>query len=97
MTDIKCKVIPEPLHDHKTVFRQSSTESPYLNGDDYDDGNDVKKMSYLCGNCDFVLAKNIHIDQITQLLTPNNKGIEIVLQCPKCGRYNELSSDMPPL
>ena len=93
MADIKCKIIPEPHHDRKAVFRQSSLKTPYINGDDYEEV-ESKKMSYLCGNCNFVLAKNIHLAQITQLLSINNKGLDIVLQCPGCNEFNELNSDM---
>jgi hypothetical protein len=90
MTDIRCKIIPEP-HDHKAVFRQTSVKSPYFNGDDYEDVP-LSKNSYLCGECDFILAKNIHSDQIAQLLRADQKGLSIVLQCPQCEKYNEISS-----
>jgi hypothetical protein len=93
MTEIKCKIIPEPHHDRKAVFRQSSLKTPYINGDDYEEVGSPK-ISYLCGNCDFILAKNIHSDQIAQLLSINSKGLDIVLQCPGCNRFNELNSDM---
>ena len=93
MTDIKCKIIPEPHHDRKAVFIQPSLKTPYINGDDYE-GFESTKMSYLCGNCDFILAKNIHSDQIPQLLSINSKGLDIVLQCPGCNEFNELNSDM---
>ena len=95
MTDIKCKIIPEPHHDRKAVFRQSSLKTPYINGDDYEEVESTK-MSYLCGNCDFILAKNIHSDQIAQLLSTNSKGLDIVLQCPGCKEFNELNSDIHP-
>ena len=76
MTDVKCKIIPEPHHDRKAVFRQSSLKTPYINGDDYEEVESTK-MSYLCGNCNFILAKNIHSDQIAQLLSINSKGLDI--------------------
>lgn len=87
MTEIKCKIIPEPHHDRKAVFRQSSLKTPYINGDDYEEV-ESPKISYLCGNCNFILAKNI------QLLSINSKGLDIVLQCPGCNEFNELNSDM---
>jgi len=93
MTEIKCKIIPEPHHDRKAVFRQSSLKTPYINGDDYEEV-ESPKISYLCGNCNFILAKNIHSDQIAQLLSINSKGLDIVLQCPGCNEFNELNSDM---
>jgi hypothetical protein len=93
MTEIKCKIIPEPHHDRKAVFRQSSLKTPYINGDDYEEVESLK-VSYLCGNCNFILAKNIHSDQIAQLLSINSKGLDIVLQCPGCNEFNELNSDM---
>ena len=90
MTDIRCKIIAEP-HDHKAVFRQTSVKSPYFDGDDYEDVPS-SKVSYLCGECDFILAKNIHSDQIVQLLKADQIGLSIVLQCPRCEKFNELSS-----
>ena len=60
MTDIRCTIIPEPHRDRKVVFRQSTLKTPYIDGDDYEDVQSIKIMSYLCGNCDFILAKNIH-------------------------------------
>ena len=89
MSDIRCKIISEP-YDHKAVFRQTSVKSPYFDGDDYEDVPS-SKISYLCGNCSFILAKNIHSDQISQLLKNNQKGLSIVLQCPQCEKFNELS------
>jgi hypothetical protein len=93
MTDIRCTIIPEPHRDRKAVFRQSTLKTPYIDGDDYEDVQSIK-MSYFCGNCDFILAKNIHSDQIAQLLSTNSKGLDIVLQCPECKKFNELNSDM---
>ncbi|TVP40148.1 hypothetical protein NARC_90054 [Candidatus Nitrosocosmicus arcticus] len=95
MTGIKCKIISEPHQDRKAVFRQSSIKTPYIDGDDYENVQSIK-MSYLCGNCDFILAKNIHSDQIAQLLSTNSKGLDIVLQCPECKEFNELNSDVHP-
>jgi phage FluMu protein Com len=92
MSDIRCKIISEP-HDHKAVFRQTSVKSPYFNGDDYED-LPSSKFSYLCGSCGFILAKNIHSDQISQLLKTDQKGLSIVLQCPQCERFNELNIDL---
>ena len=92
MTDIKCKIIPEPQNDRKAVFRQSFLKTPYINGDDYEEV-ESPKISYLCGNCNFILAKNIHSDQIAQLLSINSKDLDIVLQCPGCNEFNELNSD----
>jgi hypothetical protein len=92
MTDIRCKIIPEPHRDRKAVFRQSTLKTPYIDGDDYEDVQSIK-VSYICGNCNFILAKNIHSDQIVQLLSTNSKGLDIVLQCPECKKFNELNSD----
>lgn len=91
MTDIRCKIIPEP-HNHKAVFRQTSVKSPYFNGDDYEDIAS-SKISYLCGNCGFVLVKNIHSDQIVQLLNISHKDLNIVFQCPQCEKFNELGKN----
>lgn len=91
MTEIRCKIIPEP-HDHKAVFRQTSVKSPYFNGDDYEDVPS-SKISYLCGNCGFVLVKNIHLDQIVQLLNTSHKDLNIVFQCPQCEKFNELGTN----
>ena len=95
MTDIRCNIIPEPHRDRKAVFRQSTLKSPYIDGDDYEDVQSIK-ISYICGNCDFILAKNIHSDQIVQLLSTNSKGLDIVLQCPECKEFNELNSETHP-
>ena len=89
MSDIRCKIISEP-HDHKAVFRQTSVKSPYFDGDDYEN-IPSSKLSYLCGNCSFILAKNIHSDHISQLLKNNQEALSIVLQCPQCEKFNELS------
>lgn len=93
MDNYKCKLVPEPHQDHKAVFRQKSTELPYFDGDDYE-GEYEQKVKYICGKCDFILAKNIHVDQIKQLLHTDNKDEGVILQCPKCQSFNELSTDL---
>ena len=92
MTETRCRVIPEPHHKRKAVFRQTSAKTPYFNGDDYED-LPTSKISYLCGNCDFVLAKNIHSDQIFHLLNTDPMENGIILQCPQCQKFNELSTN----
>jgi DNA-directed RNA polymerase subunit RPC12/RpoP len=36
-------------------------------------------VDYVCGHCEAILAKNMRLDQIKNL----------VLECPKCGKYNK--------
>ena len=83
MTDIKCVITSEPQESTRIVLKQSSSRGPYFMGD-----GDVR---ILCGNCDFILAKNVSEEQIRhQILTPG--GLGLVLQCPRCKEFNELYS-----
>lgn len=93
MTEMRCRVVPEPHHEYKAVFRQTFVKSPYFDGDDYENVVSTK-TSYLCGNCEFVLAKNIHSDQILQLLNTTQIENGIVLQCLQCQKFNELGTKM---
>lgn len=92
MTKILCRVVPEPHHEHTAVFRQTSVALPYFDGDNYEVLTST--TSYLCGNCEFVLAKNIQFDQIYQLLNNDQLESGIVLQCPRCQKFNQLDTKM---
>jgi hypothetical protein len=83
MTEIKCTIISEPEEGTRVVLKQTLGNGAYFMGD-----GDVR---YLCGNCNFMLAKNVSKEQIQhQFHTPN--GLGLVLQCPRCMEFNELSS-----
>jgi len=69
MTDYVLEVIPKPKEGTATIFEQKNKE-PFVSGDAED--------NYLCGNCLFILGKNVLRKQL--------KGI--VLICPKCGKFN---------
>jgi len=48
-------------------------------------------VHFLCGNCNFILAKSVSEEQIQhQFHTPDELGL--VLQCPRCKEFNELCS-----
>ena len=85
MHGIKCRVIPKPVEGTRPVLTQSSTKVAYFNGGGFD--------SYLCGNCNFMLAKNVTIDEIQGKFRTQN-GLGLVLQCPQCKSYNELGPDV---
>jgi hypothetical protein len=56
MVDIKCVVIPEPVEGTRAIFIQSTTNVAYFSGKGPD--------SYMCGNCNFVLVRNVSMDQL---------------------------------
>ncbi len=72
MVDIKCTVLPKP-HPSSAVLDSRATIVPYFNGTGPD--------SYFCGNCNFLVAKNITKGQIQNL----------VVTCPQCKSFNELN------
>jgi phage FluMu protein Com len=81
MVDIKCRIIEKPT---RPVINQTTTKVAYFNGNGPD--------SYLCGNCNFILAKNVTLDQIQmKFRTPD--GLGLVVTCPECKSYNELGPD----
>lgn len=68
MVDTKCRVIPEPAEGTRVVFKQTATKVPYFR----DSGGSDR---YLCGNCSFVLAREVTMDQIQQRIrTEGGKG-----------------------
>lgn len=81
MADIKCVITSEPKEGTRVVLRQTMGRGPYFMGD-----GDVR---FHCGNCDFILAKNVSEEQIKhQFYTID--GLGMVLQCPSCKGFNEL-------
>jgi hypothetical protein len=56
MADIKCVITSEPKEGTRVVLRQTMGRGPYFMGD-----GDVR---FHCGNCDFILAKNVSEEQI---------------------------------
>jgi len=68
----KLNVIPKPLPNTRTVLEPAKDfEGPFFTGDE--------DINYVCGNCGYLLAKEIREGQIR----------DIVVRCPKCGQYNE--------
>jgi len=85
MVDRRCMITSEPEEGSRVVFKQTSTKGPYFMGDG--------DISFLCGNCDFVLARNVTEEQIQhQFHTPD--GLGLVLQCPECNGFNEFGPDI---
>lgn len=83
MTEIKCMIISEPKEGTRVVLKQTLGKGTYFMGD-----GDVH---FLCGKCNFILAKNVSEEQIQhQFHTPDELGF--VLQCPRCKEFNELCS-----
>jgi len=81
MADIKCTITSEPEEGTRVVLKQATGRGPYFMGD-----GDVR---FHCGNCDFILAKNVSKEQIKhQFYTLERLGM--VLQCPSCKEFNEL-------
>ena len=81
MVDIKCMITSQPQEGTRVVLKQTSGKGTYFMGD-----GDV---CFLCGNCNFILAKNVSEEQIQhQFHTPD--GLGLVLQCPYCEKFNEL-------
>lgn len=84
MVVIKCNVIPEPAENSRVVMTKPNKE-PYFNSNHAD--------SYICGKCDFILARNVNQDYL-QTLIHTEGGEGLVLQCPNCKSYNELGVDI---
>ena len=79
VTEIKCMRTSEPKDGTRVVLKQTLGKGTYFMGDG------------LCGNCNFILAKNVSEEQIQhQFHTPDELGL--VLQCPRCKEFNELYS-----
>jgi hypothetical protein len=87
MAEITCRVIPEPnLSEGGVALKQEPTKkSPYFD----DNGPD----SHHCGNCNFVLAKNVGKDWIQSKIHTEG-GLGLVLVCPECNSYNEIGADI---
>jgi hypothetical protein len=79
MAEITCRVIPEPnLIEGRVVLKQEPTKkSPYF--------DDNCPGSHHCGNCNFVLAKNVGKDWI-QCKIHTEGELGLVLVCPECNR-----------
>ena len=69
----KTTIIPKPKAGTRTVL--AAKVSPIIKGED--------DMTYLCGNCDTLLAANVFFGQIKN----------IVFKCPRCRLFSELTSD----
>ena len=70
---IKLNVISQPAEGSRTIFATHDKDS-LVKG--------IELETYICGNCDFVLAENII----------SNTYSDIVFQCPSCKSYNEISN-----
>jgi DNA-directed RNA polymerase subunit RPC12/RpoP len=71
--DIKLKVIPEPAPKSRVVIEAYSGE------DDVEEGNKARRVNYLCGNCNSIIAKNVIAGSMK----------EQVVKCHVCNSYNE--------
>ncbi|MDQ6863781.1 MAG: hypothetical protein M3044_08140 [Thermoproteota archaeon] len=68
MVDIKCMITSQPQEGTRVVFKQTSGKGTNFMGD-----GDV---CFLCGNCNFILAKNVSEEQIQhQFHTPDGLGL----------------------
>jgi hypothetical protein len=81
MADIKCTITSEPREGTRVVLRQTRGRGAYFMGD-----GDVR---FYCGNCDFILAKNVSEEQIKHQFHTLD-GLGIILQCPRCKEFNEM-------
>jgi len=77
LEEIRCKVIPKPERNTKTIIG---------GGENYGKrpifvGHDTGSRRYSCGNCNLVLIDNVG---------ENVRLVNIVLECPDCRSYNEL-------
>ena len=70
---IKLKVIPQPAEGSRTLFTTHDKDA-LVKG--------IENETYLCGNCEFVLAENV---------IPNTYT-DIVFECPSCKSYNEITN-----
>ncbi len=68
---IKLKVIQPPKDGDKVIFKTNDKDA-LVKG--------IELESYVCGNCEFVLAENV--------IPLNYHGI--IMQCPSCKAYNDL-------
>ena len=79
MEEIRCKIVPKPERNTKTVIGggQNYGERPLFVGQ----GTGFRR--YSCGNCKLILVDNVG----------ENIGlVNIVLKCPGCQSYNELAA-----
>jgi hypothetical protein len=79
LEEIRCKTVPKPERNTKTVIGggENYGERPLFVGQ----GTGFRR--YSCGNCNLILVDNVG----------ENIGlVNIVLKCPGCQSYNELSA-----
>ena len=79
MQEIRCKIVPKPERNTKTIIGggENYGERPLFVGQ----GTGFRR--YSCGHCKLILVDNVG----------ENIGlVNIVLKCPGCQSYNELPS-----
>ncbi|MGA7978227.1 MAG: hypothetical protein WA393_08115 [Nitrososphaeraceae archaeon] len=79
MEEIRCKIVPKPERNTKTIIGggENYGERPLFVGQ----GTGFRR--YSCGHCKLILVDNVG----------ENIGlVNIVLKCPGCQSYNELPS-----
>ena len=79
MEEIRCKIVPKPERNTKTIIGggENYGERPLFVGQ----GTGFRR--YSCGRCKLILVDNVG----------KNIGlVNIVLKCPRCQSYNELPS-----
>ena len=79
MEEIRCKIVPKPERSTKTFIGggENYGKRPLFVGE----GRGLRR--YSCGNCSLVL-----IDKVGE----NIGLVNIVLKCPDCQSYNELTA-----
>lgn len=86
MVDFRCIIIPEPEPNSRVILQQPpQTKIPFISGSGTD--------TYICGNCEFVLALNVALDEIQARLHTEG-GMGLVFKCPECNSFNELGPDI---
>jgi hypothetical protein len=79
LEEIRCKIVPKPERNTKTIIGggENYGERPLFVGQ----GTGFRR--YSCGHCKLILVDNVG----------ENIGlVNIVLKCPGCQSYNELTS-----
>jgi phage FluMu protein Com len=71
---IKLDVISTPSEGSRKIFATPDKDS-LVKG--------IELETYLCGNCEFVLAENVIPDIYN----------DIVFECPSCKSYNEITNE----
>jgi rubrerythrin len=80
MVDIKCRTIPKPQDGSRPIYRKNNNDKGTSEKESLIQGSFGKELDYICGNCGYILAKNVSQGEIS---------VDIVFECPNCQAYNE--------